>query len=186
MIDLAICSTDHKDIANEAIKHGLEVPFVRPKNLSGDTISDIDVLKHALNFCENKYETIYDIILMLQPTSPFRTSKHLNDAIKIFIDKNADSVWSVSKTDSKAHPDKQLKISNGSLNFYNNNGDKIVYRQQLSDLYHRNGVVYVISRNTILKHNSIRGNKSYPYVINEFMPNIDTEFDLLFANLLLK
>lgn len=184
LIDVAICSTDHKEIAAEAKKFGLSVPFIRPEHLSGDFIGDIDVLKHALLFCEKKYKYQFDIVLMLQPTSPFRKSKHIIDAIDLFINKKADSVWSLSLTDGKSHPDKQLKISENQINYNTDNGEKIVYRQQLSKLYHKNGVVYVISRDCII-NNTIKGQNCYPYVIDEFMPNIDTELDLRFANFLI-
>ena len=72
LIDRAVVSTDHKKIAKIAKKAGLSVPFKRPFKISGDKISDYDVIVHALNFMEKKDKTKYDIIVSLPPTSPLR------------------------------------------------------------------------------------------------------------------
>ena len=76
-IDRTIVSTDHNKIKQIAINCNLDVPFMRPKNLSGDRVSDLSVLNHALDKMEKIDSTIYDIILLLQPTSPFRKPKHV-------------------------------------------------------------------------------------------------------------
>jgi CMP-N,N'-diacetyllegionaminic acid synthase len=117
-LDKAIISTDHYKIAKEAIKAGIEVPFSRPKKIAGDKISDVAVLRHALSKIEKIDKKKYNIVLMLQPTSPIRTISQINNCLKILIENNADSVWTVSKTDTKFHPDKQLLIKNKNLNFF--------------------------------------------------------------------
>ena len=117
-LDKAIISTDHYKIAKEATKVGIEVPFLRPKKIAGDRISDVAVLRHALSKIEKIDKKKYNIVLMLQPTSPIRTISQINNCLKILIENNADSVWTVSKTDTKLHPDKQLLIKNKNLNFF--------------------------------------------------------------------
>jgi CMP-N,N'-diacetyllegionaminic acid synthase len=180
-LDKAIISTDHHKIAKEAVKAGIEVPFMRPKKIAGDNISDVDVLKHALSKIEKLDKKKYNIVLMLQPTSPLRTITQINDCLKILIKNNADSVWTVSKTDTKFHPDKQLLIKNKRLNFFSKKGDKIKARQELSETYYKNGVCYAITRKCLLEKNSIRGDKCFPLIINEKTVNIDTPEDLRLA-----
>src|SRR5687768_16699729 len=68
LIDRRIVSTDHDQIADEARKFHLDVPFMRPEHLSGDFISDLDVLTQAVVDCEKVYQEQYDVILMIQPT----------------------------------------------------------------------------------------------------------------------
>lgn len=185
-IDRAIVSTDHDQIAEIAMKSGLDCPFFRPEELSGDRIADIDVLLHVLREIESIDKVLYDIIVMLQPTSPSRKVKHVSDAINKLIDSDADSVWSVSETDSKAHPLKQLVINGENLDYYDSEGAKVIARQQLKPVYHRNGIVYAITRDCIVNKKSIKGENCVPLVIDGYVSNIDTELDIAFAEFLLK
>ena len=111
---------------------------------------------------------------MFQPTSLIRTISQINNCLKILIENNADSVWTVSKTDTKFHPDKQLLIKNKNLNFFSKKGDKIKARQELSETYYKNGECYAITRKCLLEKNSIRGDKCFPLIINEKTINFDT------------
>ena len=180
-IDRVIVSSDNKEIITESKKFKIAVPFVRPKYLSGDKISDLQVLTHALKKIEKIDKTTYDIIVMLQPTSPFRKSEDIKKALYMLIDNNFDSVWTLSKTDSKSHPLKQLILKNKCINYYDKKGSQIIARQQLDDVYHRNGVAYVIDRNCLIYQKSIKGQNCGALIIEDFNLSIDTEFDLEFA-----
>src|SRR5262245_8743986 len=98
-----------------------------------------------------------------------------------------DAVWTVSETDSKAHPLKQLTIDpQGRLDYYDPAGAAIVARQQLEPVYHRNGIAYAITRQCLLEQKSIKGARTGAVVIADRLVNIDTEFDLTLANFLAK
>ena len=120
-IDRSIVSTDHEQIAKEALDSGLDAPFMRPKDLSGDFIADIPVLTHALLEVEKIDNILYDIIIMLQPTSPMRKKTHIYDSIIKLLEGNYDSIITVSETDSKAHPHKQLIIEDGCVKNFDEN-----------------------------------------------------------------
>jgi CMP-N-acetylneuraminic acid synthetase len=107
-IDRAVVSTDHPEIARIAKESGLDVPFMRPESISGDIVSDWEVLHHALMATEEDDAETYDIIVMLQPTSPLRKPEHITMAIEKLIDGNYDAVWTLSEIDQKNHPYKQL------------------------------------------------------------------------------
>jgi CMP-N,N'-diacetyllegionaminic acid synthase len=185
-IDRAVVSTDHEGTATEARRVGLAAPFRRPESLSGPTIADWDVLNHALITMEELDQVTYDIVLMLQPTSPSREPEHIERALVMLIDGGFDAVWSVSETDSKGHPLKQLTIDgSGALGYYDPAGAGIVARQQLKPVYHRNGVVYAFTRACILEQKTIKGRKTGALLIDEPVPNIDTELDLAWAEFLL-
>ncbi len=79
-VDDIFCSTDDKNIANIAKQYGAEVPFMRPKALATDSASGNDVVLHAIQNFKKKY----DIILLLQPTSPLRDENDIDDAIDFF------------------------------------------------------------------------------------------------------
>lgn len=182
IIDRSIVSTDSMEIAKEAKSSGLDVPFYRPEELSGDFIGDIDVLKHAISEMEKLDKTKYEIVLMLQPTSPLRSLNEIQKCLDLFIKKSADSVWTVSKTDKKYHPLKQLKLQkDNKMSLYDKEGSKIIARQQLDDLFHRNGAVYVISRDLILNQSSLIGKSSFAYISDIPHISIDTLEDLQIA-----
>ena len=103
-IDRAVVSTDHEEIAAVAEAAGLAAPFRRPEAISGDRIGDIDVLRHALAEMERIDARAYDIVLMLQPTSPLRRPEHVAAALGMLVEGDWDAVWTVSESDSKAHP----------------------------------------------------------------------------------
>ena len=176
-IDRVVVSTDHSGIAEAAKKGGALAPFMRPDELSGDRISDLEVLTHAILQMEDIDNCTYDIVVMLQPTSPLRNKKNINDSLEMLIKGKYDSVWSVSKTDTKYHPLKQFNINNDNLNYYDKDGKDIIARQQLNQLYHRNGVVYAITRDCLLNQKSIKGKNTGALIIEGNHVSIDTEWD---------
>jgi len=181
-IDKLVVSTDHRKIAKYAINSGLKFYSFRPKKLSGDRISDTKVLLHTLKETEKREKTKYDVIVMLHPTSPLRKAEDVIGAIKLLIKKNFDSVWTVSKSDLKYHPLKQLLIKKNKLDYYSNKGNFIISRQQLNDVYHRNGVAYVIRAKFLKKNKKILGNNSGAYLVKKEQISIDTIKDLKRAN----
>ena len=184
-IDRVVVSTDNEKIAKEAEKFGISAPFKRPKSISGDYISDYDVLLHSLKSIEKIDKRKYDIILMLQPTSPLRKPLHIKNTLKMLIDNEFDPVWTVSETDSKHHPLKQLTIKNSMINYYDVEGSNIIARQQLKKPYHRNGIAYAMTRDCIVEQKSIRGKKSGALIVNGIHISIDTYWDLEIAEFLL-
>ena len=183
--DRCIVSTDHAEIARVASGSGLAAPFVRPETLSGPAISDLQVLTHAIEAMEHIDGVPYDIVLMLQPTSPSRTVKHVRDTVALLVRGGFDAVWSVSESDSKAHPLKQLTIGDGdNLDYYDPRGAMIVARQQLQPVYHRNGIAYAFTRACLLGQKTIKGARTGALIVEGPVVNIDTELDLEWANFL--
>jgi len=182
-IDRAVVSTDHGEIARVAEESGLAAPFRRPETLSGDRIGDLEVLTNALEEMEAIDGVHYDVVLMLQPTSPLRRVEHVRDTLAMFVDGGFDAVWTVSKTDSKEHPLKQLTVDpeDGRMDYYDPAGAKIIARQQLTPVYHRNGVAYAIARSCLLEQMNIKGANTGALVIPGHMVSIDTLWDLELA-----
>lgn len=180
-IDRAVVSTDHEGIAAAAAAAGLAAPFRRPESLSGPQIGDWDVLVHALQETERLDAVSYDIIVMLQPTSPLRRPEHVQAALEMLIGGEWDAVWTVSETDSKAHPLKQLTTENRRLDYYDDAGRQIVARQQLEPVYHRNGVAYAITRDCLLTQRALMGARTGALVLEGHFVSIDTEWDIALA-----
>ena len=181
-LDRAVVSTDHEGIAREAEKSGIDAPFRRPVELSGDRIGDVDVLQHALTTMESLDGVRYDVVVMLQPTSLSRRPEHIEVAITRLLDGNYDAVWSVSETDLKSHPLKQLVVSeSGKLRYYDPKGAEIIARQQLTPVYHRNGIVYALARDCLLKGGMLLPSNVTSIIVDGPVINIDTEQDLVDA-----
>ncbi|MGY6629822.1 MAG: acylneuraminate cytidylyltransferase family protein [Wenzhouxiangella sp.] len=178
-VDRAVVSTDHLVIRDTALDHGLDVPFMRPTELSGDRIGDVDVLVHALKAAEKDDGQHYDVVVMLQPTSPLRRAEQVEATVRKLLDEQLDAVWTVSPTDLKAHPLKQLSVDdNGQMRYYDPAGATIIARQQLKPLYHRNGVAYALRRETLLETGALMGQRNGAVIIDDPQISIDTLEDV--------
>jgi len=181
-----VVSTEDEEIANFSKFCGCKVPFVRPSDLASDTARSIDVAIHALNAMEEIASTRFDAIMLLQPTTPFRSSQDINTALSLITqDEMASSVISV--VDVKAHHPARMKyIEKGVLidpDFCEKHENQ--NRQELQPMYIRNGAVYLTKRETILS-SSFKGSKSLALVMPEERSiNIDTLSDFELAELTL-
>jgi len=184
-INKLIVSTDSPKIAKLAISLGAEAPFLRPKKISTSHSSTIDTIKHALKFLSPHFNP--DIILILQPTSPFRTLKIINESIDLLIKSKADSVVSVSK--SKNHPYQSFWYDKKYLKPFRSDHEKKFYqRQQLPDLFYENGTIYAFWNKTLEKFDSIYGKKIKPIIAkdDEIHIDIDNPYDLFLSEMTLK
>lgn len=184
-VDRAVASTDHPAIADAARSAGLAVPFLRPESLSGDRVADWDVLHHALLEMERLDGVRYDVVVMLQPTSPLRRPEHVTATVEKLLEGGFDSVWTVSETDAKYHPLKQLVLCADELDYYDLRGKEVIARQQLTPVFHRNGVAYAMTRDCLVAQRSIKGRRASAVVIRAPVVNIDSEQDLEFAAFLM-
>lgn len=184
-IDRAVVSTDHAEIARIATEHGLSFFGYRPEGLSGDRVADLPVLQHALEQAETADRCRYDIILMLQPTSPVRLPEDIDVCIDKLVTDGHDTVWTVSPIDLKFHPLKVLSVHEGKLGLWDERGHQIIARQQLEPLYYRNGICYVFTRDCLMKTQSIYGTNAGAYIVKHPFANIDTEADFQAAEKLM-
>lgn len=138
--DIDICvSTDDEKIIQIVEEYGLKVPFKRPDRLATDTSTTNDVLLHALDYYESK-EQYYDVVLLLQPTSPLRLLKHVKEAISKYND-SIDMVVSVRESHSAT-----VLCQENQFNFLelviNKAGNR---RQDIKSYYEYDGSIYVIN-----------------------------------------
>lgn len=184
-IDRRVVSTDHPEIVRVAAEAGLDAPFLRPESIAGDRIGDWEVLLHALQATEAVDGVRYDIVVMLQPTSPLRRACDVSGTLSMLVEGGYDAVWSVSETDSKSHPLKQLTVRDGMIDYWDPLGAQIIARQQLEPVYHRNGVAYAITRQCLLEQGTIHGSRTGAYMVGSESISIDTEWDMELVDFLL-
>ena len=182
-VDLKIVSSDKDEVLNYAKKNGF-VAFRRNKKLSGDKVSDYQVIESILNSNITDIKK-FDYLIYLQPTSPIRKSNELNQALNKLIKLNYDAVWSVTEIDKKYHPLKVFINKNNKLNLFSEKGKKIIARQQLKKAFIRNGVFYIFSIKKIMKTKSIYVKKTLPFIIKSDVINIDNLEDLKIAKKML-
>jgi CMP-N,N'-diacetyllegionaminic acid synthase len=175
--DRAVVSTDHEEIASAAEAAGISAPFRRPEELSGDRIGDWEVLNHAVLATEKIDGHPYDIIVMLQPTAPLRRAADVARTIETLVAEDLDAVWTVTETDLKYHPLKQFSMDTGLLDYFDPAGKSIVARQQLTPVYHVNGVAYAFTRSCLVEQKAKLGRRTKGMIIEGPDISIDTEAD---------
>lgn len=181
---IVVNSNDQKVIA---ISKKSKVDYIkRLKKLSGDIISDFELLYNTIDYYKKK-NCFFDYLIYLQPTSPFRKLKDLYKASNKISDQNYETIWSVNKVSDKFHPFKLLEKKNKFIHLHSSKGVKIIARQQLNDIYQRNGIFYIFDIRSLLKNKSIYPKKGiFPYEINYNYVNIDTQKDLINCKKLFK
>lgn len=174
-----VVSTDSKKIAKISKNAGASCPTLRPKKISSDLIGDMPVVRHALIEREKSSLKHFDYVIMLQPTSPIRFENQIYNAVGHISQNNFDSLISLSLVDKKYHPYKQFRVISNKIKPFSEKSIKIVARQQLSNSYIRNGVVYIFSRSFALNATSVYSSNTGYIIINEPFVNIDSPQDLL-------
>lgn len=183
-----VVSTDDQEIAEVAKQYGASVPFMRPDELATDSATSIDVLKHVITEMEcSKNQGAYDWVLLLQPTSPLRTSHDIEQVFKLSTSRPCDAVISVVEA-SGSHPLKIKKIDSGYLKPYLDKERNVATRRQdLSPVFNTNGAIYLVKRDAIMNENLIFTDKTLAYEMpRERSIDIDDLFDFEVAELLLQ
>lgn len=179
--DEHICvSTDDDEIIEVVENYGLKVPFKRPTHLATDDATTNDVLLHAIEFYKNE-GIKYEVIVLLQPTSPLRTTENVKEAISLY-SSNIDMVVSVKE--SYAATVLCMDNEQGFLDLCFNN--KTLRRQEMPKYYEYNGAIYVINVESLKKFGIQGLIKKKKYIMNEFSSiDIDTSCDFNIAEFLL-
>lgn len=175
-VDEKVLSTDHKKIIREGKKNKFTI-LKRSKKTSGDYVSDFDVIKESLKSLK-KMGKIFDILIYLQPTSPIRSKKQIDSALKKIVQQNYDSAWSISNVNLKFHPLKSLEVENDYLSLYLKKGFKIKSRQELKPTFIRNGIFYIFKITKLLEKKSIYLPKCFGSITKHKHVNIDDIHDL--------
>tara|TARA_B100001250_G_scaffold66509_1_gene52992 strand:+ start:16331 stop:17023 length:693 start_codon:yes stop_codon:yes gene_type:complete len=168
LITQTIVSTDSIKYAKISEKFGASVPFIRPKVLSKDNVQDFPVIKHALLNSEKYFSCIFDLVVLLRPTSPLRPSNLIENGVeKMIKNRNASSLRSI--TLSNEHPYRQWLLSSNKKYIHGYQSDVLesynLPRQSLNQTYFQTGDIEIIRRETILR-GSISGNKIMPLIID--------------------
>jgi CMP-N-acetylneuraminic acid synthetase len=175
-----LVSTDDVTIAAVAKNAGALVPWLRPLELASDEATSIDVALHALDWYESNRGSV-DGLLLLQPTSPFRSKETILNGIKLFEEFSHEPVVSVSM--SQSHPMWTFKQENNYIVPFLDQHKLNTRSQELPSAYSPNGVLYLVSPLHLRKVKSFVGLRSIPQYISSLKEaiDIDSRIDFEFA-----
>lgn len=181
--DVICVSTDDTEIIQKVNEWGLEVPFTRPKELASDISTTQEVIKHALDWYLER-NIIFDLIVLLQPTSPLRNAEHINKALGLW-NKDLDMVVSVKETD--ANPYYVLFEENESGFLEISKKGEFTRRQDCPKVYEYNGAIYLFSVNKFYSLGFAKFSKIRKFEMPAFYSvDIDDMADFLVAETYLK
>lgn len=184
-VDQIIVSTDSQQIKDISENYGANVPFIRPDYLSNDTATTYDVLQHAIESLALNKPNI--LLVLLQPTSPLRTTEELDKAIEYFIQKNALGVVSVSEMEHSPLWANVLPDDDNMLNFLPNN---IVGKrsQDLPTYYRINGSIYIYDIVSLLQNKRVFfDERVFAFItVPDTSVDIDTMLDFKIAESILE
>ena len=179
-IDKVVVSSDSDKILDISKKYKVDI-LKRPNILATDTATTIDVLKHTI---ENYKD--YDYLILLQPTSPLRNEKHIDEAIELLDKKNADAIIGVTEI---VHSPLWSNTLDEDLNMSNFLRDEVKSKrsQDLEKYYRINGAIYICKIDKFLEENNLFLKENiFAYVMDRKSSiDIDEEIDFKFAKVLL-
>ncbi|MDD1653163.1 MAG: acylneuraminate cytidylyltransferase family protein [Methanomicrobiales archaeon] len=180
LIDEIMVSTDDPEIAGIAEQMGVPVPFLRPPELARDDSPVSDAVFHALDWLEGKGRR-FDLIVLLEPTSPLRKRHDIDDAIRLFLahEEEADSLVSVGEIHLE-NPHIAKNVENGFVKPFLPSGNLKYHRQQLNTVYFPYGVVYMSKVGAFRKTRTFYQERTLAYPIERWQNyEVDDRYDLI-------
>ena len=183
IVDNVFVSTDSRQYADIAREFGAEVPFLRPDTLASDQSLACEYIVHTINSYYQMGDA-FDYFVVLQPTSPMRTSKHIFESVQILTESNAVSVVSVCPA---SHPAACYGYISKDGNLEGFSVGRGINRQAADKLYHLNGAIYLCNCKHYLEHQSFYGLNSKAYIMDKVSSiDIDTQFDFDLAEWIMR
>lgn len=172
-----LVTSEDAEILDIARRYGAPTPFVRPAELAGDKVRNIDTVAHALEFMEAETGLEYDIVVLLQPTCPIRDPEHIDQAVDRLWASDLDTLASVKGPFKKRDPN--LKgIRDGVLEAFCPEND----RSGIEPFYIYNAAIYSARREYFLREKKLISPRQVPLVMDEYhSADIDTEADFMVA-----
>lgn len=185
-IDRVVVTTDSEEIAEIAKQYGAEVPFLRPKELAGDTSSAVDVYLHAVDFLQKESGQEIQKFMVLLPTAPLRGSENIEQALKEFYEKKAETLISMKEAETPVSwyygMNEEGRVKN--LGF---DGQNAVKNRQVNNVYYiPNGAIYILDTRLLREKRTYYSDNTVAYLMSqEESVDIDYELDFKIAELLL-
>lgn len=186
-LNRVVVSTDDEEIAGTARQLGVEVPFLRPQRLAADETPMLDVLVDLVDALHAREQYRPDLLVLLQPTSPFRRAERIDEAVDLLASSGADSVVTVLPVPHQFTPSSIMRLQGDRLVAWAE-GPAPTRRQDKPLLFARNGPAVLAVRTPIVTDaRSLYGADTRGLVMTRAESfDIDDAFDLELAGLLMK
>jgi|Napbiome12C3dose_1001474.scaffolds.fasta_scaffold00008_92 CMP-N-acetylneuraminic acid synthetase len=189
LLDEIVLSTDDQNIAKVANRFGLKTPFMRPAELARDDSPSADAVIHALDWYKEKGRE-FDVLVLLEPTSPLRKKTDIDDAIKLFIDhyEKADSLLCLGEIHSDTeHPIGAKAVEDGYIKAFIKDGMSFYQRQQLPKAYGIYGGIYIAKIDVYRQTKAFLGERTIPYFVERWQEfEIDDYIDWVCVEAVMK
>jgi CMP-N,N'-diacetyllegionaminic acid synthase len=186
-VERAVLSTDDPAIADAGRRAGLEVPFLRPAELSGDLALGVDAWRHAWLTSEEVFGRRFEVSVLLEPSSPLREAVDVERTLDALLGGPHLVAATVSPTPAHYTPHKTLVIDDaGHLRPLLDPADSPSLRQLIPAQHHRNGLCYAALREAVIDRRTIVEDRCVAVVVERPVVNVDTELDLELAAWLLQ
>ena len=186
-IDEVMATTDDNEIVEVSKKYGANVPFKRPGELANDHTTRSEVIRHAIEFYQDELGEKFDYLVLLQPTSPLRSEKDIDNAIEFMFEKRADAVVSVCELEHPIHWSGILPDDKNMSKFLDNVATKS-RSQDLKKYYRLNGAIYICDVQKFLKEGCVflKENIFAFEMSQEKSVDIDTRLDFKISKALIE
>ena len=186
LIDRIVISTDDQEIARVAEYYAAEVPFMRPAELARDDSPEWSVWQHTLRKLEALDNFRADYLIVLPPTSPFRSNDDIKKSLELISKGDADIVISVTESARNPYFNMVELDSQNFAHLAKTPEKKVIRRQDVPEVYDMTTVLYTARTDFVLRANSVFDGKAKAIMIPQIRAlDIDTEIDLKFAEFLI-
>jgi N-acylneuraminate cytidylyltransferase/CMP-N,N'-diacetyllegionaminic acid synthase len=179
-VDLVILSTDSQEIAEIGMRYGAEAPFLRPQDISQDTSSSLELIKHAVEYVQESYPETFDILVLLEPTSPLRTSVDIDLALEKLIEfEDAKSLVSLGKVELQ-HATIQVGVSIEGFVTLPLSAELFKHkrRQDIPENFFLDGSLYISYIHELLRYETFVHNKTIAFQMPKWKTiEIDDVYD---------
>lgn len=180
VFDHVFVSTDDKEIARISKQFGGEIPFMRPTELASDTATTNDVITHLVDWFDKNHSQQVSNIAILQPTSPLRNARHIEESMELMHERSAKAVISVCELEHPIQFCNTLGVNGSMDGFIKSDSNKRT--QDLETFFRLNGAIYLFNRSYVGDLNNLYSDGTYAYVMNRKSSiDIDTENDFELA-----
>lgn len=187
-IDRIVVSTDDAKIQRVARKAGIEVPFLRPKKYATNTASKLPAIINTVQKAERLWQETYDVVLDLDPTSPLRTLKDIEDSVKLLLaDDKTLSVFSVCQAAKNPYFNMVEPTSRGYVRLSKKPPQPLTRRQDAPPVYSMNASIYVMRKNDLFERKTFFTERTKAYLMpEERSVDIDRPLDFEFVSFMLE
>jgi CMP-N,N'-diacetyllegionaminic acid synthase len=182
-IDRVLVSTEDEEIAQISMEYGAEVPFIRPRELAGDSIATVDVLLHAISWLEGR-QYPFDILVLLHTTTPMRDIEDIDNSIALLVEEKADNIISVTEAHRNPYFN-MVEINKDGYAALAKQGN-FTTRQAAPAIYDMNSSIYVWWRELLKEKKKIFLDKTKIHVMpKERSIDIDDNIDFKIAEMMM-